>query len=256
MSEQPPNGVFRFAAFQADLRRGELRKHGLRIKLQDQPFKFLAALLEDPGEVVSRDELRERIWGTDTFVDFNRGLSSAVNRLRDALGDSADNPRYIETVARKGYRFIAPLEVPAEPAPPHEPPRRPWLRPAAALATVACAAALAFWLVRRPTPPPPPRLDQITSFIGSETMPSFSPDGRQLAFVWTGEREDNAEIYVKAIGQPRCPAPHQPPWRRPLPLLVPRRQPHRLLPHRRRHHPQAHLSLRRARTHAALAPRP
>ena len=99
----------RFAAFQVDLQSGLIYKHGLRIKLQDQPFKILAALLERPGEIVTRDELRERIWGSETFVDFDHGLSAAVNRLRDALSDSAENPRYIETVARKGYRFIAPV---------------------------------------------------------------------------------------------------------------------------------------------------
>lgn len=198
MAEQTTNGIFRFAAFEADLRRGELRKHGLRIKLQDQPFKVLAALLENPGEVIGREELRQRIWGTDTFVDFNRGLSSAVNRLRDALGDSAENPRYIETVARKGYRFIAPLEAPI---PSVAPPTRPrWPRAAVVVIAAACLAGLGLLLFQRLVPPPAPRLEQVTALIGSETMPSFSPDGRQLAFVWTGEQEKNSEVYVQSLG--------------------------------------------------------
>lgn len=100
----------RFGVFALDLRSGELRKQGLRIRLQEQPLLILQALLERPGEVVTREELRARIWPADTFVDFDHGLYSAMKRLRDALGDSADNPRFIETFSRRGYRFIAPVE--------------------------------------------------------------------------------------------------------------------------------------------------
>ena len=100
----------RFGAFEVDLRAGELRKSGVRIKLQGQPFEILVMLLESPGELVTRDSLRERLWPTDTFVDFDHGVNSAINRLREALGDSADNPRFVETVPRRGYRFIAPLD--------------------------------------------------------------------------------------------------------------------------------------------------
>lgn len=102
--------MIRFGAFEVDLRSGELRKYGLRIKLQDQPFQVLALLLERPGEVVSREDLRQKLWAADTFVDFDVGLNSAVKRLRDALGDTAEKPRYIETVPRRGYRFIASVE--------------------------------------------------------------------------------------------------------------------------------------------------
>jgi TolB-like protein/DNA-binding winged helix-turn-helix (wHTH) protein/Tfp pilus assembly protein PilF len=101
-----------FGPFDADLRSGELRKHGVRLKLQDQPFQLLALLLEHPGEVVTREELRQRLWPADTFVDFDTGLNSAVKKLRDVLADSADEPRYIETIPRRGYRFIAPLVDP------------------------------------------------------------------------------------------------------------------------------------------------
>jgi TolB-like protein/DNA-binding winged helix-turn-helix (wHTH) protein/Flp pilus assembly protein TadD len=101
-----------FGPFDADLRSGELRKHGIRLKLQDQPFQVLALLLEHPGDVVTREELRQRLWPADTFVDFDTGLNSAVKKLRDVLADSADKPHYIETIPRRGYRFIAPLVDP------------------------------------------------------------------------------------------------------------------------------------------------
>jgi TolB-like protein/DNA-binding winged helix-turn-helix (wHTH) protein/Tfp pilus assembly protein PilF len=101
----------RFGAFEVDLRTCELRKHGLKIKLQDQPFQVLALLLQRPGEMVSREELREKLWPADTFVDFDVGLNNAIKRLRDAVGDSAEAPRYVETLPRRGYRFIAPVDA-------------------------------------------------------------------------------------------------------------------------------------------------
>ena len=100
----------RFGVFAADLAAGELRKNGLRIRLQEQPFQVLALLLERPLEVVTREELRLKLWPADTFVDFDHSLNTAVNKLRDALGDSASSPRYVETLARRGYRFLAPVE--------------------------------------------------------------------------------------------------------------------------------------------------
>src|SRR5579885_3786779 len=111
--------IFRFGVFEADTASGELRKHGVRIKLHSQPFQVLLMLLERPSDVVTRDELRRRLWGEDTFVDFDHGLNSAVNKLREALDDSASQPRYIETVPGRGYRFIAPvtLSTPARSAP-------------------------------------------------------------------------------------------------------------------------------------------
>ena len=97
-----------FGIFEADLQAGELRRSGVRIRLQGQPFKLLAALLERPGEVVSREALQQRLWGSDTTVDFDHSLGIAVNKLREALGDHAENPRFVETLAKRGYRFIAP----------------------------------------------------------------------------------------------------------------------------------------------------
>jgi TolB-like protein/DNA-binding winged helix-turn-helix (wHTH) protein/Tfp pilus assembly protein PilF len=105
----------RFGVFEADLRSGELYKQGLKIKLQDRPFQILALLLEHPGELVTRQELRERLWPADTFVDFDVGLNTAVKRLRDALGDVAETPRFVETLHRRGYRFLAPVQWDPEP---------------------------------------------------------------------------------------------------------------------------------------------
>src|SRR5436309_9838272 len=102
-----------FGLFQADFRAGELRKRGIKIKLQDQPLQILQMLLEHPGEIVTRDELRQTIWPADTFVDFEQGLYNAVRRLRDALKDSADKPHFIETLSRRGYRFIGTINATA-----------------------------------------------------------------------------------------------------------------------------------------------
>jgi DNA-binding winged helix-turn-helix (wHTH) protein len=102
--------LLRFAVFEADLNAGELRKNGARIRLQEQPFQVLTALLQNPGQVVTREHLREQIWPADTFVDFDHSLNTAVNKVREALGDSASSPRFVETLARRGYRFIAPVE--------------------------------------------------------------------------------------------------------------------------------------------------
>src|SRR4051812_37436951 len=100
-------GCLRFGIFEANLRTGELRKRGVRVRLQEQPFQVLAALLARPGDLVTREELQRRLWTADTFVDFDHGLNKAINKIREALGDSAESPRFVETVARRGYRFIA-----------------------------------------------------------------------------------------------------------------------------------------------------
>jgi DNA-binding winged helix-turn-helix (wHTH) protein/tetratricopeptide (TPR) repeat protein len=124
MADEANSGrVLRFGVFEADLASGELRKQGRRLRLQEQPFRILTLLLDRPGQVVSRDEIRAALWAADTFVDFNHGLNKAMNRLRDALGDSADSPRFIETIPKRGYRFIAPVEAlqtASDPAVSHE----------------------------------------------------------------------------------------------------------------------------------------
>src|ERR1700726_2728135 len=117
-STQSPPALVRFGMFEADLRAGELRRNGVKVRLQDLPFRALTLLLPRPGEVITREEFRQALWPSDTFVDFEQGISSAVMRLRDALRDSADNPIFIETIERRGYRWIGPIQrvesVPAE----------------------------------------------------------------------------------------------------------------------------------------------
>ncbi len=112
-NDSPPNNegkLLRFGVFEVDLSAGELRKSGKRIRLQEQPFQVLVTLLENAGRVVTRDDLRQNIWPADTFVDFDHSLNTAVNKIRETLGDSASSPRFVETLARRGYRFIAPVE--------------------------------------------------------------------------------------------------------------------------------------------------
>src|SRR5439155_20557493 len=136
-----PHRILRFGVFQLDVRTGELRKHGVTVKLQGKPLQVLQALVERPGEILTREELQRRLWPSDVFVDFENGLNTAANRLRIALGDSAENPRYIETLARVGYRFIAPIEVIDPSVSAAEPPqqtRRLWL------ATVIVSTVLVF----------------------------------------------------------------------------------------------------------------
>jgi len=118
--KQQPDGRLRFGVFEVDPRAGELRKHGLRVRLQEQPFQVLAMLLERAGQVVTREELQKKLWPADTFVDFDHGLNKAVNKIRDALGDSAESSRFVETVARRGYRFLAEVKA-ADEAPVHRP---------------------------------------------------------------------------------------------------------------------------------------
>jgi DNA-binding winged helix-turn-helix (wHTH) protein len=106
--------IARFGVFELDLSAGELRKNGRKLRLQEQPFQILALLLERAGDIVTREELRQKLWPADTFVDFDHGLNTAVNKLRELLGDSASSPRFIETLARRGYRFIAPAQIGAQ----------------------------------------------------------------------------------------------------------------------------------------------
>jgi len=106
-----PAGKIQFGFYQADLCTGELRKHGRKIRLTGRPFQILALLLERPGELLTREEIRTRLWPADTFVDFEHGMNSAIRKVRDALGDSAKKPRFVETLSRRGYRFIAAPEI-------------------------------------------------------------------------------------------------------------------------------------------------
>jgi DNA-binding winged helix-turn-helix (wHTH) protein len=122
MPAPPNNRLARFGVFELDLSAGELRKNGAKLRLQGQPFQVLAVLLERPGEVVTREELQQKLWPADTFVDFDHSLNTAINKVREALGDSASSPRYVETLARRGYRFIAPVRTETPPQPPEPSP--------------------------------------------------------------------------------------------------------------------------------------
>lgn len=162
-----PRRILCFGSFEVDLGSRELRRQGLKISLQDQPFRLLALLLERAGEVVTREELRDKLWPADTFVDFDHSLNTAVRKLREALGDSAETPRYVETLARRGYRFVAPVAEPGPTAPqahsadadvalPSPPPKArlpPSARRVVVVAAVLSSAALvAYWAGGRPTP--------------------------------------------------------------------------------------------------------
>jgi Tol biopolymer transport system component/DNA-binding winged helix-turn-helix (wHTH) protein len=187
----------RFGVFELDLTAGELRKQGVRIKLQAQPLQVLVLLLENPGNIVSREQIRQALWADDTFVDFDRSLNTAINKLREALGDSAHGARFIETIPRRGYRFVAPVERPEKAK---ETARHPGLLwPGIAVCTAALAAVL-IWQWR---PAPDSRQVEprpLTSYPGYEGQASFSPDGGQFAFIWNGAGERNFDVYVQAIG--------------------------------------------------------
>ena len=172
MAEQIQNPVVRFGVFEARLSSGELRKRGLPIRVPGQPFKILAMLLERPGEVVTRDELRKSLWSAETFVDFEHSLNSAIKKLRQALGDSAENPRYIETLPRLGYRFIAPVssggpEAVVAPAPqpasaPAVPHGRNWLAQSKLLVAAAVLLGVGGVILHTLWRPPPPITEQDT----------------------------------------------------------------------------------------------
>ena len=127
MEEPVRPRTIRFGAFAVDLRSGEVRRHGVKLKLSGQPFEILALLLQHRGDVVGREELRAKLWPADTFVDFDHGLHAAINKLREALGDSAEKPRLIETLPRRGYRFIGTVEEIAAPSPAARAPAPSWV---------------------------------------------------------------------------------------------------------------------------------
>jgi DNA-binding winged helix-turn-helix (wHTH) protein len=165
LSPSPAPQRLQFGPFEFDVAAGELYRLGRRVRLQEQPRQVLAALLERPGEIATREELRERLWTTDTFVDFEHGLNTAIKKVRQALGDSAEAPEFIETLARRGYRFIAPV-VPANATPtPAESPQaepavwdHPWLRLTLTSFLVVAITAGIVWVTQqgrgRPDPAP------------------------------------------------------------------------------------------------------
>jgi Tol biopolymer transport system component/DNA-binding winged helix-turn-helix (wHTH) protein len=199
--------VIRFGTFEVDPRAGELRRDGSRVKLQDQPFQVLLALLKRPGDVVTREELRAKLWPADTFVDFDHGLNAAVKRLRDALGDTAENPRFIETLARRGYRFLVPLQsqavtpspvvpTPVLPAPTTVPATKRRELVIGGLISLLLAVTVLWWLVsHRVSPKAHPNEQRVTA--NPPDIPirwaALSPDGKYLAY-W-----DRTGLFLKLI---------------------------------------------------------
>jgi len=199
----------RFGVFELDLRAAELRRNGIRVKLQEQPFQILAELVERPGQVVTREELRNRLWPADTYVDFDHSLNAAIRRLRDALGDSAENPTFVETVARRGYRFLAPVSgapqngsgqievVESLPAPvvrpaPHA---RHWWIVALVSAVVLVLIGLAIGFRIAPHSASLDRTVRLTANPGGDPVraAAIARDGRHLAFA------DETGFYLRQI---------------------------------------------------------
>jgi hypothetical protein len=168
------------------------------VALQDQPFQVLALLLRHHGEVVTREALQRALWPADTFIEFEHGINTAIKKLRQALGDTADNPRFIETLPKKGYRFIAPVNDLVVEA---RTPRRRWRWWVVGTGLAVLAVASVFWLtsnLRRVSPVPLPV--PLTSTPGRVEWATFSPDGDRIAFTWGPIGEEKRHIYVKQIG--------------------------------------------------------
>jgi len=198
------SNIIRFGIFEANLDTGELRRNGVRIKLQDQPFQLLALLLARPGEIVTREELRSRLWSDDTFVDFDHALNAAIRRLRDALGDSADNPRFVETLARRGYRFVAPVHSQTNEATEKDAQENAsassvglYWRIALAVVIVLLAGSGAGWIAARHFNPDI-KFTELRLTANPSDDPVFnaviSPDGKYLAFT------DRKGFYLKIVG--------------------------------------------------------
>jgi Tol biopolymer transport system component/DNA-binding winged helix-turn-helix (wHTH) protein len=201
----PENGVYRFGVFELDSRSRELKKHGVRIKLQDQPLRILLLLVQHPGEVVTREQIQSELWPAGTYVDYENAINSSVRKLREALGDNPSNPRFIETLSRRGYRLLVQVSSNGKgevPPPPATARRRRW--PVAAAAGVLVVVTIAGFLLSRHRSANRfefPRAVPLTSYPGQICCPSFSPDGTRVAFAWSGPSDDNLDIYVKLIGQ-------------------------------------------------------
>jgi len=202
VSAHSSSRIIRFSTFELNLHTGELRQQGQKVKLQEQPLQVLAALLERPGELVTREELRSKLWPADTFVDFDHSLNAAIKRLRDALGESADAPIFIETLARRGYRFIAPINgspasgvVEATSAPKRSQSFSRTHRIAIAVSSLIVIAVLVWAVWRLPSRPTEVVERKLTASLSENSVSSaaVSPDGKYLAYA------DNTGIYLKLI---------------------------------------------------------
>lgn len=204
-----PTRIIRFGSFEVDVQAGELRKSGLKLKLSGQPLQVLAILLERPGEVVTREELQKRLW-PDTFVDVDHNLNTAINKIREALSDSAESPRFVETLPRRGYRFVAPVEgvgvanVPVEVlngGVPKHAPKRPWtLRLAILLGALVLLFGAGFFIYERHQVSGPPKqrtLTRVTFDEGLQIGATWSPDGRYIAY--SSDRGGKFDIWVQQL---------------------------------------------------------
>jgi Tol biopolymer transport system component/DNA-binding winged helix-turn-helix (wHTH) protein len=216
--------IYRFGAFEYDQATGELRKNGLKLRLQEQPRQVLVQLLQRPGDIVSRDELQSLLWSDDTFVEFETGLNAVVKRLRETLGDSADNPSFIATLPRRGYRFIGRVErsettaakdLPTQSTNEREQPsgwegitgKFRFYRLAGAAVVFVAAALFAVYLMTSTASPSYANLSLVplTSYPGAELYPSFSPDGNEVVFAWNGgESGLDLDLYRKQIGSEKA----------------------------------------------------
>jgi len=193
--------IVRFGVFELDLHSQELRRRGLKVKLSAQPFQVLALLLEHPGNLVTREELRQKLWPSDTFVDFDHGLNAAVRRLRDALGDSAQNPSFIETVARLGYRFIGSTEMSSGPDRPIQRARWSLAWRTVAVAVMACIlVAITHKWLGTTSQITQMSLSPLVTYPGLAFSSSLSPSGQQVVFSWNGGSGTAFGLYEKVIG--------------------------------------------------------
>jgi Tol biopolymer transport system component/DNA-binding winged helix-turn-helix (wHTH) protein len=197
--------LVRFESFEVDVRAGELRKAGVRLRLPGQPFQVLAILLERPGDVVTREELQKRLW-PDTFVDVDHNLNTAINKIREVLGDSAESPRFVETLPRRGYRFVAPVEDAQTTdldggAGGRQGSRMPWVRPTSILFVVLVLLAAAFFFIYKrlqaPTSPAQRTLTRLTFDDGLQIGATWSPDGRFIAY--SSNRGGKFDIWVQQV---------------------------------------------------------
>jgi Tol biopolymer transport system component/DNA-binding winged helix-turn-helix (wHTH) protein len=214
MAAQPESPArLAFGPFELDSTGGELRRSGVRVRLSGQPFRILLVLLEHPGELVSREQLRQEVWSGATFVDFEHGLNAAVNKLRRALGDAAENPRYIETQPGRGYRFIGALERQPSATPmtvtseTREEPRKRrlglWF--ALAVALVGAVSLAVWWRFHDyGVPPPSGKIIRLTTDAGLSDSPAISRDGKLVAYSSDIGAEGQMDLYVKQVtgGQP------------------------------------------------------
>jgi Tol biopolymer transport system component/DNA-binding winged helix-turn-helix (wHTH) protein len=220
----------RFGVFELDRGSGQLRKNGVRIKLQDQPLGVLLILLERPGQVVTKEELKQRLWSVDTFVEFDKGIYNAINRLRETLSDGAETPRYIETIPKRGYRFLGEVHeigsradsfILDEQPPltmeltgsaieqrPNAPPvegegkyrhiKRLWISVGATVVSLLCGLGIWKFSINRPEARPAIEVVPLVGLPGFESDPAFSPDGKQVAFALRGN--EISGIYTSMVG--------------------------------------------------------